>query len=531
MTHAPMPSKDQNGSHGFSPAIVMLSIVFFIKAVYLAFFVTPLWDIPDETGHLAYVMQIAAGEGIPVLGTAMIPAEIMSHVRQVESAAAVSNWIAQHPPLYYFVAAVPYWVAQHFTSDVEILFRVPRLIAALCGALLVLVLYRTARLGGLSDPAALCLAGCVAWVPMFSHLSSGTNHDVPLFLAGALAVHYLARFVLRHDVRDAYVAAIWLSVAGAMKMTAWVLLPPFVLLVAWELRGDWRRWTVHLFGVGVTAVSMPAAWMVRNVLVYGNPTYLDRTDRTWRLDEPLQRSFLEFLNTQPVFEHFLLNFYGIVGWSGTGAGQLQWFQLGGFPRTMFTAALLIFGAVLLVQFYQAGRRPSLRGESSRFADGMVSSWARRLGLWPYASILMATMVWGVFAVLTYFSMKGGVEMNLRLVAIATILALGAGAAIAVLFEGRDDHRLFLYGLATFLFFSLVVLIQIYETHLLDGRLRATHGRYFYPVLPWLLLSLSLALAGRAWGERLLMFAFPLMVLAEVDAYISQVLPFIGGGAR
>lgn len=512
--------------------MLLLSVLFLVKAIYLAFFVTPLWDIPDETGHLAYVMHIAAGEGIPVLGTAMIPTEVLSHMYGIEVAAAHPNWIAQHPPLYYHVAAVPYSVAQYFTSDVEILFRVPRIIAAISGTLLLLVLYRTARLVGLSDRAALCLAGCLGWVPMFSHLSSGTNHDVPLFLAGALAVHYFARFVLRHELRDAYVAAIWLSVAGAMKMTAWVLLPPFVLVVAWELRGDWRTWAVHVSGVGATALSMPAAWMVRNLLVYGAPTYLARTDRTWRLEEPLQRSFTEFLNTQPVFEHFLLNYYGLIGWAGTGVGQLQWFQLGGFPLAVFTIALLIVGAVLLVQFYEALRRPPIMaGGSSRFADVMVSAWLRRQGLWPNARILTAIVAVGVFAALTYFSMKGGVGMNLRLVGIATVLALGTGAFIAVLFESRDDRRLFLYGIAAFLFFSLVVLVQIYGVHLLDGRLRATHGRYFYPVLPWLLLSLSLALAGRAWGERLLMLAFPLMILAEVDAYLNQVLPFIGGGAR
>ncbi|MCV2875541.1 glycosyltransferase family 39 protein [Rhodobacteraceae bacterium XHP0102] len=510
----------------FSPAIIFLAILMGCKAFYLAFFVTPLWDIPDEIGHLAYVMQIANGGGIPVLGDAMIPAEIMSHMRQADSPAA-GNWIAQHPPIYYFIAAVPYWLAQQFTSDVEILYRAPRIIASLSAVILLLVLYRTARLTGLSERASLCLAGCIGWIPMFSHLASGTNHDVPLFLASALSAHFMARFVLQHNVRDAYIAAIWLSIAGAMKMTAWVLLPPFVFVIAWELRGTWRPWLAHLSGTTAVALSAPLVWMIRNFFEYGDPTYTATTDGTWRLEVPLQVSFLEFLHSQPVLEFFMRSFYGYIGGIGTGAGNLTWFQVGSLPRIAFTMTLLCCAAILLWHFSTIMRGTTLK-TSSRFAHSLLFCRLEK-ELWPFARLFSVVAALSVFALSAYFSMKGDDQMNLRLYGISTVLALGAAACICVVFDDRDKHRLFFYGLAAFLFFSLVVIVNIYEFYLLDGRLRATHGRYFYPVVPWLLVSLSLALSGRVWGKRLLMLAFPMLVLAETDAYINQVLPFIGGG--
>jgi hypothetical protein len=514
----------------FSLAVMVLAVLLACKFLYLSFFVTPLWDIPDEIGHVAYVMHLAEGKGIPVLGSAEIPSEIMSHLRQTQGAEPASNWIAQHPPLYYLLAAVPYRIAQFFTSDVEILYRVPRIVAALCGALLLLVLYRTARLLGLGDRAALCFAGCTVSIPMFSHMSSGTSHDVPLFLTGALAAHFLARFVQRHELRDAYYAAIWLSVASAIKMTAWVLLPPFLLVIAWELRGGWRSWALQLLGVAATACSLPAAWMLRNLLQYGDPTYTAIVDMKWQLAEPLRVSYVTFLATMPVIEHYVLNFYGIIGGIGTGTGSLKWFQVDGFPRMVFTMALLVISATLLWQFYTSVRQPAF-GSSARLSNRVLSSRLRGLGLWPYAQVMIAGAVAAVFAAVISVSVKGGMDMNMRLAAVAMILALGAGACIAILFGGRSDRRLFMYGLAGFMFFCVVLSVKNYELYLLDGRLRAIHGRYLYPVLPWLLLSLGVALAARPWGERLLLVAFPLLVLAETDAYINQVLPFIGGGAR
>jgi hypothetical protein len=126
-------------------------------------------------------------------------------------------------------------------------------------------------------------------------------------------------------------------------------------------------------------------------------------------------------------------------------------------------------------------------------------------------------------------MKGGLGMNIRLVAISVIVALGAGAIISVLCDYEDKNRLFYYGLLAFFFFSFIIFFQIYEIYLKLGQLRAMHGRYFYPVLPLLLASVSLAFAHLVWGQRLLILLFIILIIAETDAYINQVLQFFARG--
>jgi hypothetical protein len=511
-----------------SPAIILLSLLMGCKVFYLAFFVTPLWHIPDETGHLSYVIQIASGGGVPVLGDAIISPEITSYLQSknlnTEFSLKRLNWIAQHPPLYYFLAAIPYWVVQQFTTDVEILFRVPRIISVFSAVLLLLVIYRTARHTGLSEKAALCLAGCVGWIPMVSNLSSGTNHDVTLFLFSALTFHYLTRFVLYHQNRDAYVAAIWLSLAGAIKMTAWVLLPPFAMIIALELRGTYRPWLIHLSGITTLVFSLPAAWMLRNFFVYGNAFQTATSSRS--LSEPLQTSIFSFLASFNVIEGFLLHFYGLFGWVHYGLTALR-----GLPLVAFTLLLIVFSLVLLIHFTKITIYHKITGQAvqPRFAETFIGNNFLSILFLRCRRILSFVLIVIVFFILTYFSMKGGLGMNIRLVAISVIVALGAGAIISVLCDYEDKNRLFYYGLLAFFFFSFIIFFQIYEIYLKLGQLRAIHGRYFYPVLPWLLASVSLAFAHLVWGQRLLILLFIILIIAETDAYINQVLQFFARG--
>ena len=183
----------------YPPPILILALLFTLKALYLAFFVTPLWDIPDEIGHFSYARDLAEGRGVPVLGRAEIRGDVMAHMSHNPDARPAANWIAQHPPVYYLLAAVPLKIGMAFTNDPEVLYRLPRLVAAICGGLLLLVLYRTMRTLGLDNYRATVLAACIGFIPMVSHLASGTNHDMTLFLFSALMVHFLIRFLIYHN--------------------------------------------------------------------------------------------------------------------------------------------------------------------------------------------------------------------------------------------------------------------------------------------------------------------------------------------
>ena len=343
----------------YTPPILTLALLFTLKALYLAFFVTPLWDVPDEIGHFSYARDLAEGRGVPVLGRAEIGGDVMAHVSHNPDARPTANWIAQHPPVYYLLSAVPLKIGMAFTNDPEVLYRLPRLVAAICGGLLLLVLYRTIRTLGLNNYCATVLASCIGFIPMVSHLASGTNHDMTLFLFSALMVHFLVRFLINHQLSDAYWSAVWMTLAAGIKMTAWVVIPPLLVIFALEMNGPARHWLKHFSGVTAVMLLVPLAWMLRNYVYFGDPTCTAVTNAIWRMDTPLTDSFYTYIHSQPVIDHFILNFYGLLGWIGTGGGKLKWFQVAGAPRAAFSlilfAAGLLITVSLLITLWQAFR--------------------------------------------------------------------------------------------------------------------------------------------------------------------------------
>src|SRR5258706_5153228 len=108
--------------------------LFLVKAVVLAFWVTPLWDVPDETGHYAVVADLAEGRGLPLQGKSVLPSDVMSDWTRGKSATPIGNWVAQHPPLYHLLAAPILSAARAVTPDARWRYRAPRLLSALAGA-------------------------------------------------------------------------------------------------------------------------------------------------------------------------------------------------------------------------------------------------------------------------------------------------------------------------------------------------------------------------------------------------------------
>jgi len=70
-------TKHPTFSIGIDKCVYPIALLFFLKAIVLAFWITPLWDIPDEFAHFAYARDIALGKGIPLLGEAKIDADIL----------------------------------------------------------------------------------------------------------------------------------------------------------------------------------------------------------------------------------------------------------------------------------------------------------------------------------------------------------------------------------------------------------------------------------------------------------------------
>jgi hypothetical protein len=316
--------------------IIAISFVFFIKALYLSFFVTPLWSIPDESGHLAYIYDIAQGREIPLLNTAKIDSNIMSNFKGISNASPADNKIAQHPPVYYMIAAVPLKIAMFFTDNDEILFRIPRIISSLSGSLVIVGLFFIFRLINLTGYKSSLLASAISFIPMFTHLSSGTNHDTTLFLFSTISIYYLVKFIKMAKLKYLYLMGLWLTLTAGIKMTEWVILVPLLVFISIYLFYKDKKNILHIFGVVALTLVVPILWMSRNFYYFHNPFFTASTGNSFRLsDNPLKESFFDFISLQPVIELFIINFYGLLGWSHVNIKGPVWFQVSGNPRMFF----------------------------------------------------------------------------------------------------------------------------------------------------------------------------------------------------
>jgi len=274
-------------------AIIIISLLFLVKALLFSFYLTPLWDIPDEFGHFAYARDIAEGRGIPLLGEAEIQHDIVAHVTNGGDQWSLPNLIAQHPPIYHLIAAIPLRIGLWLADNQEILFRLPRVISAISSFLVLLAVYRLLTLVGLRNAYAVAITACLAVLPMFTHLSSGTNHDTMLLLFSTLAAYFWVKYILDKTLQDAYWCGLWLALATATKMTALVVLIPMVTVIWLEMEGDFKRRFLNGIKVGAIALSIPSIWLVRNFIHFGNPVYNATTESPYFLEVPLDDSLWE----------------------------------------------------------------------------------------------------------------------------------------------------------------------------------------------------------------------------------------------
>jgi len=124
----------------FQSRVLWIFLLLFIgKAAFLGLSLIPRWEIADESGHFSYIQDIASGKGIPVLHESLITPFFLKDLGL--GYYPESNWIAQHPPLYYLVMAPVYWLANKFGSTPVVPFYVCRFFSGLFGAIVLLFIY------------------------------------------------------------------------------------------------------------------------------------------------------------------------------------------------------------------------------------------------------------------------------------------------------------------------------------------------------------------------------------------------------
>jgi hypothetical protein len=483
-------------------AIGALAVVFFVKAAALALFVTPLWDVPDESGHYGIVQDLADGKGLPLPGRSKVPGNVLADWMRAETPEAMENWAAQHPPLYHALAVPFLAAARAVTDDPHWLFRAPRLLSALCGAAALPLFFRAFLAAGADPPLAFFTAAAIGFVPEYTHMSSGTNHDVFVALLAGVAALYWARVVATGRLADGWKMA---GALGAMGLTKLSALPVAVALLALCLRplaaGRPGR-TVRAGALALIAFAPPAAWALRQWLLLGNARLHPISRR--RFDPA---SFFSYLRDYPVVDHTFKNFVGLIGWTGTGGGRVRWFQISGPYLALFLALELAASAGTAV--WLAGRQLARRRILSLAAAGLVFAFCA---------------VW-------LFSTADGSALPKR-VLYALLVAVPV-AALAPAFSAPREDAPVLGSLAVCFLFGLAYLVNSWEAYEIYGQMRATNGRYFFAVFPFLAIGFVFP-ATRLFVDRLrrnvlLAACVAALALNEVAFFSLQVIPFYRSG--
>jgi hypothetical protein len=478
--------------------------LFLVKALVLAFWVTPLWDVPDETGHYAIVADLSEGRGLPLQGQSVLPSDVVSDWTRGKSVAPVGNWVAQHPPLYHLLAAPILSAARAMTSDPRWRYRAPRLLSAFAGAAGLLLFFR-AFLEASEDPLlSFAAAAGIGFVPMYSHLASGTNHDILLAAASGLAALCWVRFERTGLFADAMKMAGALALAGAIKLSAVPLCLALWLLCLRRLPGRGGRRLAEAIAIGATSVSLPLLWTLRHWWLLGNTRVHPVSAKSFALPD-----FFSYLRDQPVVDHTFKNFFGLIGWTGTGGGELRWFQISG----VFLAPYLLL---------------ALAGAAATAAW----LWRRSAGLPRLVAGIAAAAVF-LFGFFWLFGSADGSEPIKRV--LYSLLAAVPLLALPLAFGKRPPGEAILSGSQfVFLVFSLAYLVNSFEAYEIYNQMRATNGRYFFAVLPFLVLAFVFPAAGLVrrgrWRDIGILALLAGLFVNETVFFLVKVVPFYRGGS-
>ena len=269
-------------------------------------YVTPTLEAPDEVYHYDYIRSLVNTGRPPVLEE------------------GGGRGFGHHAPLYYaYGALISFWAGENDLeewpqrhnpyfgyrfgdvgrdnknlylhpdddtfgqSDTWLGIRVVRWASVILGAVTVWVVYRVGRELFPDRPEmALGAAGLAAFIPEFLFISGAVNDDNGATLWGALALWAMMRILREGPTPRRCVGlglALGLGWLSKLTVVSLVLTAGLALLVA--CRRSWRdflRWGLIVFGV---AALLIVPWLVRQTILYGDPTGTAREMTEWGLRE------------------------------------------------------------------------------------------------------------------------------------------------------------------------------------------------------------------------------------------------------
>ncbi len=305
-------------------------------ALCVAYSVTlPIFEAPDEASHFVYADYLARNRRLPDLRIENLPSHEVTQPLLYYALVAVVIAPFDRSNLDQLTLLNPDWFdrslnlgyqgvrGQHLHNPAlerfpyfgaALAVHVARLVSALLGAMVVLLVYLTAQaLIAPQHPRAQALpllaAALVAFNPKFIHVSSIVNNDIAITLTATAAVWWMVRLCKG----DASVGQTWtlgmgIGAAVLSKLQGLGLLVPSAFVLAWT-NGE-QRWR-HLAALVGGALLISGGWLLFNMLNYGHPLALQQiqaANQALVRDPPL--GALEILATIPLW---FTSYWGNIG--------------------------------------------------------------------------------------------------------------------------------------------------------------------------------------------------------------------------
>jgi 4-amino-4-deoxy-L-arabinose transferase-like glycosyltransferase len=269
----------------------------------------PLHEATDEIRHYRYVRYLLDYRRLPVQEPDQPRSQSHHPPLYYVLAALASSWVQPDRPLYATLPANPHWGYRYWEVGVDnknqyvhgageafpyrgdvLIAHLARLVNVLLGACVVTLSYYLGRSIFVEQPAvALGGLAFVAFNPMFLYMSGAINNDVVAAAGGAAVIAACARLMATGLTRRR--AAVLGLVYGLALMAkfnlAFILLLIELTLLAetWKQRSPRALLWANLAVLGGAAL-VSGWWFVRNQVLYGEPTGLERMADLWGARDP-----------------------------------------------------------------------------------------------------------------------------------------------------------------------------------------------------------------------------------------------------
>lgn len=305
--------------------------------------IAPPFEAPDEIWHMAFIQQVASGQGLPVSApntTALWRQQGVQAPLYYLAAAALTSWVDQRDFPTIYARANPHaaigrpdaranrnYLVHHADEawpwrGAVLALHLTRFFSVLLGALTLWATYQTLVLV-VGAPAALPGAAFIAFIPQFVFISAAASNDNAINALAALVLWRSTRLLAQRTppgrsmpLRAFVILGLLLGLALLTKLSALGLVAVAgvaLLIVAWrqpDVRARARTFVTGGLAIAIPALALSGWWYWRNWLLYHDPLAWN----VWQANILLRVAPAGWRTIFGELESLERSFWGLFGW-------------------------------------------------------------------------------------------------------------------------------------------------------------------------------------------------------------------------